>query len=57
MSEGAFVKISLADAAPKFVSAALDLLAEVEDSDEVLVTDSILKAAQALRRVIEAGKW
>lgn len=54
---GAFVKISLADAAPQFVSATLDLLAEVEDADEVLVTDGILKAARELRRIIQGGKW
>lgn len=57
MMAGAFVKISLADAAPQFVSATLDLLAEVEDADEVLVTDGILKAARELRRIIQGGKW
>jgi hypothetical protein len=54
---GAFVQLSLADAAPKFVAAALDLLAECEDADDMLVTDAIKQAAQKLRRVIEAGRW
>lgn len=57
MKKGAFVKISLADAAPKFVAAALDLLAECEDADEMLVTNAITSAAQKLRRVIESGRW
>jgi hypothetical protein len=57
LKKGAFVKISLADAAPKFVAAALDLLAECEDADEMLVTNAITSAAQKLRRVIESGRW
>jgi hypothetical protein len=55
--KGAFVEISLADAAPTFVATTLDLLAEVEDADAMLVTDAILEAVQKLRRVIEKGNW
>lgn len=55
--KGLFVAIKLADAAPQFVSAALDLLAEVEDADEILITDGIVQAGQKLRRVIESGRW
>lgn len=53
----AVVRIRLADAAPEFVAGALDLLAAVEESDPVLVTDAALEAAAELRRIATAGGW
>lgn len=53
----AIVRIQLADAAPAFVEAAIDLLCEVEDADEVLVPDSVAECAATLRAVIERGGW
>ena len=53
----AVVRIQLADAAPAFVEAAVDLLCEVEDADAALVPDAVSEAAAALRAVIERGGW
>ncbi len=51
------VRIQLADAAPAFVEAAVDLLCTVEETDEVLVADRVIEAAATLRAVIERGGW
>lgn len=58
MKEAA-VRIRLADAAPAFVQAALDLLLAVEESDELLTTDAAREAAKEFRAVIEEkrGRW
>ncbi len=53
----AVIRIRLADAAPLFVAAALDLLLEVEQADRVLVTDAVLARAGALRDVVDAQGW
>jgi len=54
---GAYVEIRMADCAPAFTVAALDLLAAVEDSDPALITDDALEKATTLREVIETGRW
>lgn len=54
---GHYVHIGMADAAPAFVAAALDLLEEAEDADEVLVTDGITEAARKLREIVDGGSW
>ena len=51
------MRIRLADAAPVFVAAAVDLLVEVENADDTLVPDAVADAAAALRAVIERGGW
>jgi len=53
------VVIRLADAAPDFTKAALDLLEAVQDSDQALVSDRIVQAAERFQRLIdrERGNW
>lgn len=54
---GTYVQIRLADAAPAFTEAAIDLLAAAENADEVLVTDEIREAAARMRKIIDGGRW
>jgi hypothetical protein len=53
MSREAVVIIRLSQVAGEVLAASLDLLQAVEHSDQALVTDAILEAAERLRKLVD----
>lgn len=53
MARSAVIHVRLSESAQEFLATTLDLLQEIADADEALVTDGILEAAARVLAVVE----